>query len=104
MSQSVLGEVFTAAEVARAAGVDVRVVRQLIAAGDIRTVGGYVAGADAIAVGRRLRGGVSLKADTTHANAADPSFANTPEPSFVVSGFSWTSHIPSRNGMPALAS
>lgn len=98
MSQPVLGEVFTAAEVARAAGVDVRLVRQLIASGEIPIVAGtnYIAGADALAAGRRLRGEVRLKPDTTYPNA--------PDPSFVGSGFSRTSHIPRRNGMPALAS
>jgi TonB family protein len=58
MSQAVLVEVFTAAEVARAAGVDTAAVRRLIATGELSLVPGtsYISGADAIAVGRRLRG------------------------------------------------
>jgi len=58
MSQAVLAEVFTADEVARAAGVDAGAVRRLIASGELRLVPGtsYIAGADAIAVGRLLRG------------------------------------------------
>jgi protein TonB len=58
MSQAVLAEVFTADEVARAAGVEPAPVRRLIASGELAFVPGtsYIAGADAIAVGRRLRG------------------------------------------------
>jgi len=56
MSQGVLAEVFTADEVARAAGVSPRKVAALIAAGDIPLIAGtpYIAGADAVRVGRRL--------------------------------------------------
>jgi protein TonB len=58
MSQGILGDVFTADEVARAAGVSVAEVRASLAAGPIRTVPGtaYITGADAIGIGRRLRG------------------------------------------------
>jgi TonB family protein len=58
MSQGVVGEVFTADEVARAAGVSAAAVRAAVAAGPIRTVPGstYITGADAIRIGRRLRG------------------------------------------------
>ena len=56
MSQSVLGEVFTPAEVARAAGVALRDVRALIDAGEFAPVAGtsYIAGRDALRAGRRL--------------------------------------------------
>lgn len=83
MSQAILAEVFTAAEVARAAGVDTRAVRRLIASGELRPIPGtaYIAGADAIRVGCQLRD--------------------------VGSGFgraSTTAKIPRRNALPALAS
>lgn len=57
MSERVLAEVFTADEVARAAGVAVADVRAWLAAGQIRTIHGtpYIAGADAIRVGRHLK-------------------------------------------------
>jgi protein TonB len=57
MSERVLAEVFTAAEVARAAGVAVADVRARLSAGQIPTIPGtpYIAGADAIRVGRYLK-------------------------------------------------
>jgi TonB family protein len=70
----VLAEVFTADEVARAAGVERAAVDRLLASGELRFIAGtsYIASADALGAGRRLQGLV------------------TP--------------IPRRNGMPALAS
>lgn len=58
MAQGILGDVFTPDEVARAAGVSVAEVRASLAAGSIRTVPGtaYITGADALRIGRRLRG------------------------------------------------
>lgn len=57
MSQGVLAEVFTADEVARAAGVPAADVRARLAAGEIRTIRGtpYIASADAIRLGRQLK-------------------------------------------------
>jgi TonB family protein len=79
MSQAVLAEVFTPDEVARAAGVERAAVDRLIASGDLRLVAGtsYISGADAIAVGRRLRS---------------------------VSGVRGTTPIPHRSAVHALAS
>lgn len=57
MSQPVLGEVFTAEELARAAGVPPREVQALITAGEIQPIAGtlYIAGTDAIRIGRWLK-------------------------------------------------
>jgi protein TonB len=57
MFETVLADVFTPDEVARAAGVTPAAVRRALAAGTIRTIAGtpYLAGADAIRVGRRLK-------------------------------------------------
>ena len=57
MSPGVLAEVFTADEVARAAGVAAADVRARLAAGGIRTLPGtpYLTGADAIRLGRQLQ-------------------------------------------------
>jgi TonB family protein len=57
MSQAVLSEVFTADEVARAAGVALADVRACLATGDIRPIPGtqYIAGADAVRLGRRVK-------------------------------------------------
>ncbi|MBI3049932.1 MAG: energy transducer TonB [Acidobacteria bacterium] len=57
MSETVLAEVFTADEVARAAGVAAADVQACLAAGEIRRIAGtpYIAGADAIRLGRRLK-------------------------------------------------
>ena len=56
MSQSVLGEVFTPAELARAAGVALHDVSALIDAGELTPIAGtsYIAGRDALQAGRRL--------------------------------------------------
>jgi TonB family protein len=58
MSQPVLSEVFTADEIARAAGVNPRRVHALVASGDLRPIRGtsYFAGPDALSAGRILRG------------------------------------------------
>jgi len=57
MSERVLGEVFTAAEVARAAGVASAEAYARLAAGEVRTIPGtpYITGADAVRFGRRLK-------------------------------------------------
>jgi TonB family protein len=57
MSQALLEQVFTADEVARAAGVTVRQVNAMLEAGDIRPIPGtvYLALPDAVRAGRRLR-------------------------------------------------
>lgn len=57
MSQALFEEVFTADEVARAAGVAAREVQAIIVSGEIQPIPGtsYVAAPDAIRVGRRLR-------------------------------------------------
>lgn len=57
MSHGVLGEIFTADEVARAAGVASAEVHARLAAGEIRTIHGtpYITGADAMRLGRRLK-------------------------------------------------
>jgi len=91
MSQSVLGEVFTPAEVARAAGVGVQAVSALIDAGELAPIAGtpYLAGADALRAGRRLW--------ATHAAAtagARELFGHTGNPSL----------LDRRAGLPAFAS
>ncbi len=56
-------EVFSAAEIARAARVPESEVRLLIASGEVATVdGGLVAGSDALRAARRLRSGAGLSA------------------------------------------
>ena len=57
MSQVALPEVFTAAELAQAAGVPLDAVHALVTAGDIRPMPGtrFIAAADAVRAGRRLR-------------------------------------------------
>jgi TonB family protein len=57
MFQGVLQEVFTAAEVARAAGVPRGAVEALIDSGDVRTLAGtrFLTTEDAVNIGRRLR-------------------------------------------------
>ena len=56
-----IAEVFSAQEIARAAGVSVRDVRQLLAAGRIRSVdGGFVAEAEAVRAVRLLRSPLSV--------------------------------------------
>lgn len=64
MSQPVLPEVFTADELARAAGVDPAAVRALVASGEIRLIAGtaYIQAADAVTHGRRLRRGATRPA------------------------------------------
>ena len=56
MAQPVLAEVFTADELARAAGVERAAVDALVAAGELRLIPGtpFINAGDAIAVGRRL--------------------------------------------------
>lgn len=57
MSQVTLPEVFTPDEVAQAAGVAPRFIEGLIGSGELQTIAGsgYIAAADAIQIGRRLR-------------------------------------------------
>jgi TonB family protein len=66
MSQAVLAEVFTADEVARAAGVERSAIDRLIASGELRLVPGtsYIAGGDAITAGRQLRSGARFRPGT----------------------------------------
>lgn len=61
MSPGALGDVFTADEIARAAGVALADVRACLAAGEIRTIPGtpYITGADAVRLGRRLKASAS---------------------------------------------
>lgn len=61
MSQGVLAEVFTPDEVARAAGVALADVQASLNEGEIRTIAGtpYLAGADALRLGRRLKASAS---------------------------------------------
>lgn len=56
MSQPVPLEVFTADELARAAGVDLAAIHALVASGDLRLIPGtsYITAADAVRVGRRV--------------------------------------------------
>jgi len=59
-STTATAEVFSAQEIARAAGVSIRDVRQRLHAGQIRTVeGGFVGQAEAVRAVRRLRTGVN---------------------------------------------
>ncbi|MBI4265697.1 MAG: energy transducer TonB [Acidobacteria bacterium] len=57
MSQPLLAEVFTAEEVAQAAGVEPAAVRRLVVSGELRPIPGtdFFAPADAVRVGRSLR-------------------------------------------------
>jgi protein TonB len=57
MAQALLQEVFTAAEVARAAGVSRDAVQALLDAGDARLIPGtpFITAAEAVLIGRRLR-------------------------------------------------
>lgn len=57
MSQVVLPEVFTPDELARASGIEPAAVRALVASGEIHLIPGtpYIAAADAVSHGRRLR-------------------------------------------------
>jgi TonB family protein len=59
MSPAVVSEVFTIDEVARAAGVDPVAAHGLLASGELRLIPGtrYIAGAEALEAGRRLRSG-----------------------------------------------
>ena len=57
MAQGLLQEVFTADEVARAAGVSPDAVQALVDAGDVRLIAGtpFISATDAVLIGRRLR-------------------------------------------------
>jgi TonB family protein len=96
MSQGLLQEVFTADEVARAAGVSRHAVQALVAAGEVRLVAGtpFLTATDAVLIGRRLR------VDTPAALATSQV---APAPLFSVlaesSGFAAR-----RPGLPAFAS
>jgi TonB family protein len=80
MPQS-LQDVFTAEEVARAAGVPVAAVRSLVAEGEVRQIPGttFLAADDAVDAGRRLRASAAPVATSTGALTAtaapDPLFA-----------------------------
>lgn len=90
MSQPLLEEVFTADEVARAAGVAPREVHALLASGDIQPIPGtpYLAAPDAIRLGRQLKA-----AGVGRATAAPSLFAATAR-----------SAAERRAGLPAFAS
>ena len=62
MGQGLLPEVFTAAEVARAAGVSRDAVQALLDAGDVRPIAGtpFIRATDAVLIGRRLRSEASI--------------------------------------------
>src|SRR5687767_10945073 len=64
MSQPVLSEVFTADEIARAAGVEPRLVQALVASRELRPIPGtvYFAPVDALSAGRQLRAGTKAAA------------------------------------------
>lgn len=82
MSQVTLPEVFTPDEVAQAAGVAPRLVEALGGSGELRTIpgSGYIAAAEAIRVGRRLRSDAASLATAPPADlfaaASDAASAN----------------------------
>jgi TonB family protein len=102
MFQPVLGEVFTADELARAAGVSPCDVQALITAGEIQPIAGtsYIAGTDAIRIGRRLRTaspetrglfgaqGIGLRADR---RAGLPAFASSAVHAVLIALVFWFS-------------
>jgi hypothetical protein len=91
MSQALIEQVFTADEVARAAGVTTADAQAIIASGDIRPIPGtaYMAAADAIRLGRRLRA-----TGAARFAAAPPLFA----------GPTGRTVVERRAGLPAFAS
>jgi hypothetical protein len=91
MSQALIEQVFTADEVARAAGVTTADAQAIIASGDIRPIPGtvYVAAADAIRLGRRLRA-----TGAARSASAPPLFA----------GPTGRTVVERRAGLPAFAS
>ena len=93
MSQVPLPEVFTPDEVAQAAGVAPRHVEALIGSGELRTIEGsrFVAAADAVQVGRRLRGDAALQATAAPAGILAATGDAVP-------------HADRRVGLPAFAS
>jgi periplasmic protein TonB len=96
MPEAVLPDVFTAEEVARAAGVPLHVTQALVDAGELPLIPGtrFVAATDAISVGRRLSTTAALM------SAAVPPF---PPPLF--SGPAETTALANRGGgIPAAAS
>jgi TonB family protein len=80
MSEGARQDVFTAAEIARAAGVPRRAVEALIASGHLRRIPGtsFVSGADAIAAGHRLR------SSTRPAATPVPDTPVVPDPIFTL--------------------
>jgi TonB family protein len=91
MSQVVLGDIFTADEVARAAGVSLTDVRAALAAGEIRTASGtpYIIGTDAIRLGRRLK--ASAGAAPTRREFVGAAFASSAVHGMLVAAAVWFS-------------
>jgi TonB family protein len=91
MSHAVLADIFTADEVARAAGVSLADVRAAVAAGEIRTVPGtsYIAGAEAIRLGRRLK--VSAGAEPAGRELFGAAFASSAVHGVLVAAAVWFS-------------
>src|SRR5688572_15964958 len=84
-TNTAVAEVFSAQEIARAAGVSLRDVRHLLDAGSIRTVdGGFVAEADAIRAVRLLRDGAA--AGPRELFAPPPAGARSPARGLLGSG------------------
>lgn len=93
MSQVTLPEVFTPDELAQAAGVGPEIVAGLMSSGGLRTIpgSGYIAAADAIRVGRRLR--------------SDAASCATPPPSDLFAASGDVASVSERRvGLPAFAS
>ena len=93
MSQNLSDQVFTAAELARAAGVPLHDVETCLAAGEIRTVRGtaFIATAEAVRAGRLLR----------------VAAASRPQPAislFAVAAGARASVVERRGGLPAVVS
>jgi TonB family protein len=91
MSQVVLGDVFTADEVARAAGVALADVHAALAAGEIQPVSGtpYIVGADAIRLGRRLK--ASVGATPERREFVGAAFASSAVHGLLVAAVVWFS-------------
>jgi len=91
MSQEVLDDVFTADEVARAAGVSVTDVHAALAADGIRTVFGtqYIVGADAIRLGRRVK--ASAGAGPARRELVGAAFASSAVHGMLVAAAVWFS-------------
>ena len=111
MSHVTFPEVFTPDEVAQAAGVAPRLVEALVGSGELRTIpgSGYIAAADAVHVGRRLRADAAARATAAPADifsaAADaaaaterrvglPAFASSLAHATLFLGLLWLTAAP----------